>query len=91
MQINEPNRSTLPCSVMWFWQSFPTIWNHLKPKEDDWKKTYHKRLLCQKDWCSESDARGKFGDHESSITIAWDEAESNSSLFSALQASQVRQ
>ena len=43
------------------------------------------------DRCSESDARGKFGDHESSITIAWDEAESNSSLFSALQASQVRQ
>ena len=35
------------------------------------------------------DARGKFGEHERSISVARGAAESNSSFLSALQTSQV--
>ena len=35
------------------------------------------------------DARGKFGEHERSVRVAPGAAESNSSLLSALQTSQV--
>ena len=35
------------------------------------------------------DARGKFGEHERSVRVARGAAESNSSLLSALQTSQV--
>ena len=35
------------------------------------------------------DARGKFGEYEKCVRVAWGAAESNSSFLSALQTSQV--
>ena len=35
------------------------------------------------------EARGKFGEHERRVRVAWGAAESNSSFLSALQTSQV--
>ena len=39
--------------------------------------------------CRVMDARGKFGEHERSVSVARGAAESNSSFLSALQTSQV--